>query len=379
MKNRKYVSAFFIALALATAIPIRAQVSPTPTVYASGLLGPRGLRFGPDGMLYVAEAGTGGVTKSASLSCLQARPPAGPYTGGPSARISKIDRQGNRTTAASGLPSGMSSLPTGDTLGAADIAFLDGKLYAVLAGGGCSHANPSLPNGIIEIDLPTGHWHYIANLSEFLQSHPAAYPDPADFEPDGTFYSLIAERQKLYTVEPNHGQLFSVDPSGHTEQAIDISHSEGHIVPTAVAARNRNLYVGNLGRFPIFPQLQRVLTLSDDFPFFDDAPGIGTGPMCSAFRIASSRAGFTTIVGLDFGPDGLLYVLELSPAAGNPAPGTGKVVRVQRDGEIEDVVTGLTLPAGMTFGPDRALYVSNFGAVSGAAGQILKIDVPLSY
>jgi hypothetical protein len=34
------------------------------------------------------------------------------------------------------------------------------------------------------------------------------------------------------------------------------------------------------------------------------------------------------------------------------------------------------VPTGMTFGPDRRLYVSNLGAAPGAAGQILRIDVP---
>jgi sugar lactone lactonase YvrE len=62
--------------------------------------------------------------------------------------------------------------------------------------------------------------------------------------------------------------------------------------------------------------------------------------------------------------------------AGNPAPGNGKVVRVKRDGDIEEVVTGLVVPTGMTFGPDGALYVSNFGAAPGGVGQILRIDVP---
>jgi hypothetical protein len=41
------------------AVPSMAQsaIEPTPFVLASGLEGPRGLRFGPDGYLYVAEAG----------------------------------------------------------------------------------------------------------------------------------------------------------------------------------------------------------------------------------------------------------------------------------------------------------------------------------
>ena len=78
---------------------------------------------------------------------------------------------------------------------------------------------------------------------------------------------------------------------------------------------------------------------------------------------------------VDFGPDGLLYVLELSDAAGFPTSGVGKVVRVKRSGEIEDVVTDLTVPTGMTFGWDNRLYISNFGAAPPGAGQILRVDV----
>jgi hypothetical protein len=266
----------------------------------------------------------------------------------------------------------MNSQPTQDTLGVADIVFLNSTMYAVVAGGGCSHGNPSQPNGIVQVDPTTGTWTYLANLSQFLQSHAAAYPDPADFEPDGVFYSMIGLGGKLYTVEPNHGQIFSVTPGGLIEETLDISLSQGHIVPTALTSKGANLYVGNLGQFPIFEQLERVLKLERE----PDSLGI---PQTGPFRIVNSRAGFTTIVGLDFGPDGLLYALEMSEAAGYPAPGVGKVVRLRSDGVEEDVVTGLTLPAGMTFGPDKALYISNFGAVTGSAGQILRVVVPFVY
>ncbi len=40
------------------------------TVIASGLDGPRGMKFGPDGNLYVAEAGTGGPNTTVGL-CTQ--------------------------------------------------------------------------------------------------------------------------------------------------------------------------------------------------------------------------------------------------------------------------------------------------------------------
>src|SRR5882672_11211875 len=81
------------------------------TVVASGLDGPRGLKFGPDGALYVAEAGRGGP--NGPFDCEQTPPPVGPYHGGLTARISKITRPGQITTVVSGLPSGISSLPSG--------------------------------------------------------------------------------------------------------------------------------------------------------------------------------------------------------------------------------------------------------------------------
>lgn len=82
------------------------------------------------------------------------------------------------------------------------------------------------------------------------------------------------------------------------------------------------------------------------------------------------------MVAVDFGPDGLLYALELSPATGLPTPGVGKVVRLNRTGDIEDVATGLSVPTGMTFGPDGYLYVSNWGAAPAGAGQIVRITIP---
>ena len=72
----------------------------------------------------------------------------------------------------------------------------------------------------------------------------------------------------------------------------------------------------------------------------------------------------------------MLYALELSAAAGNPAPGNGKVVRVQPNGNIQTIATGLSVPTAMTFGPDGKLYVSNLGAAPAGAGQIVRIDVP---
>jgi hypothetical protein len=371
----------FSVLAVTTAIAayapvvLEAQELGKPTVVAKGLEGPRGLRFGPDGDLYVAEAGLGGTHSTAGLCTQVPGAPGGPgpYTGGLTARISKISSTGHRTTVASGFPSTISG---GGTIGIADVAFLNGKLYALVAGGGCSHGNPDNPSGIAEVDRNTGKWTMIADIGAWLKEHPSAYESPDDFEPDGTLYSLISLDDRLITVEPNHGQVIAVTPDGTIGQVIDISASEGHIVPTAIAERQGYYYLGNLNLFPIDPQWARILTIArdDHYPTENLAPGFEQD--FNRHHIVDSKAGFTTVVAVDFGPkDGLLYVLELSDAAGYPTPGDGKVVRVLRNGQIEEVITGLAVPTGMTFGPGGKLYISNLGAAPGNAGEILRFDI----
>jgi len=368
---RSSLLAVTLAAAVFSSAGAPAQEAGPATVIATGLEGPRGLKFGPDGDLYIAEAGLGG-TKSTAASCAQVAAPS-PYTGGLTARISKIGGNGKLMTVASGFPSAVNG---GGIFGVADVAFLNGKFYALIAGGGCSHGNPDNPSGIAEVDQRTGKWTMIADIGAWLKSHPSAFPGTDDFEPDGALYSLIAKNDRLYAVEANHGQVISITPDGTIKQVIDISASEGHIVPTSIAERSGDFYVGTLNLFPIDPQWARVLTISGDYhsPTEDPAPGFEQD--YDRHHIVDAKAGFTTVVAIAFGPqDGLLYVLELSDATGYPTPGDGKVVRVLRNGQIEEVVTGLAVPTAMTFGPDGKLYISNLGASPGAAGQILRFAI----
>src|ERR1019366_3677016 len=139
MKRTSLGSLCVVALACAasiTSIPARAQLSSNVTVIASGLQAPRGLKFGPDGMLYVAEEGTGGTT-STKGACPQVIAPIGPYTAGTTSRISKFDSTWHRTTVASAFPSAKDAM--GDIIGVQDLAFMNGTLYGLLGGGGCSH------------------------------------------------------------------------------------------------------------------------------------------------------------------------------------------------------------------------------------------------
>jgi hypothetical protein len=353
MRLKRVSTICSLLLALAPAALRGQQVS----VYATGLDGPRGLEFGPDGMLYVAEAGRGGANSTVGL-CLQVPPPVGPYFGGATARVSRITPSGERVAFVEGLPSGISSLPSGDTEGVADVTFIGGNLYAVLAGGGCSHGNPAVPNGVIRVNIEHGTWRYVDNLSEFFQSHQVARPEPQDFEPDGTPFTIIAHDGRLYVVEANQGQIVRVNPGGRTERLIDFSAVIGHEVPTSIAFHDGVFYVGTLGLFPIQPGSAVVYRVSLDG------------------KIIGAIGGFTTITGLAFDNKGRLYVLELSAAPGFPQPGAGKLVRVSSTGAIEDFVTGLVVPTGLTYGPDGALYVSNFGAAPPGLGQILRVAIP---
>src|SRR4051794_37159354 len=137
-------------------------------VFATGLNNPRGLKFGPDGNLYVAEGGTGGTASTVGL-CTQVPFPVGPYSGGFTSRISRIDRLGNRHTVVDRLPSSQTGPALGGLVsGVADIAFLNGVLYGLEAGAGCSHGLAGTANMIFRVN-ENGTTTAVANLSAFQQ------------------------------------------------------------------------------------------------------------------------------------------------------------------------------------------------------------------
>lgn len=347
-------------LALALAPMVLAQ---NISVFASGLNNPRGLKWGPDGNLYVAEGGAGGSTSTIGL-CTQV-PDAGPYTGGFTSRILKISPDGGTITAvAENLPSSQTNPGLGSLVsGVADVAFLGHTLYAVEAGAGCSHGLIGTDNGVLRVNRD-GTTTMVADLSVFLKAHPVANPNPGDFEPDGTWYSMIAVNETLYTIEPNHGELDAITMGGHVRRIADISKIQGHIVPTALAFDGHNYVVGNLDTFPIKDGSSKIMKIT---------PG---GAITTAY------IGFSIITGLAYDAKGRLYVLENTTGNPFPTPFTAKILRVDGPNKYTVIADGssrmLALPTAMTFGPDGNLYVSNwgFGPPPVGMGQILKITVP---
>ena len=328
-------------------------------VFAMGFNNPRGLEFGPDGNLYVAEAGIGGSTPSTINSCQQVPFPVGPYLGSTTGGgISKVSPAGVKTILTNQLPtSSANEIIGGDVEGVADIAFIGDQMYALLAGAGCSHGVPSIPNGVIKVNAD-GSWIMVADISTWLKAHPVQNPNPDDFEPDGTPYSMVAVRGDLYVVEPNHGDFLKVSTDGTISRVADISASQGHIVPTTVAYHG-NFFVGNLNTFPITEGSSKILKINPDG------------------EVKVWATGLTTVLGIAIDKKDRMYVLENTVGAPFPTPGLGKIVRIDPSGAKTVVASGLSLPTGMTLGPDGKLYVSNIGlgpdAIGG--GQVLQVTV----
>ena len=364
MKSRRLGllgAAALVVSSLIVGIPATAQAATAPvvSVVATGLNNPRGLTFGPDHQLYVAEGGTGGALSTVG-QCEQGAM-VGPYTGGYTARISRLNvHTGGRQTVIDGLPSSQTiPMPVPLVSGVADVSFLGGKLYALIAGAGCSHGLAGTSNSLLRIGSD-GSSSQVADLSAFVKANPVRNPDAADFEPDGNWYSMIRAGRSFYAVEPNHQELDRITSYGGISRVTDFSNKfPGNTDwrgPTAIARHGDSLYIGTLTPFPIVVGKAQVFKVD---------------PESGEFRVFAG--GLTTVLGLAFDRHGSLYVLETSAAPGFPGPGLGQIVKISGH-ERTMVASNLNTPTAMTFGPDGNLYVSNngFGAPAGA-GQIVKV------
>ena len=371
IKTRRFLGAAVVLAALFPLGAVPAQASGGGiTVVATGLNNPRGLHFGPDGQLYVAEGGLGGTTTNTVGRCQQVPPPVGPYTSsGNSASISRVDpRTGAVTRVATHLPSSQTSLAIGgDVSGVADVAFVGNTLYAMISGAGCSHGLAGTNNAIVRVN-PDGSTTQVANLSQFLMTHPVANPEPSvppgDFEPDGTWYGMAAKGNALYAIEPNHQEMDRIQTAnGHISRVVDFSKTfiapADWRGPTAITRDGGSFYVGTLTPFPpVVPGNAQVFKVN---------PG-------GHFTLFAGR--LTTVLGLAVDSSDRLYVLEMSDAAGFPTPGAGDIVRINTDGSRQTIASGLDLPTAMTIGPDGNLYVSDkgFGFPPGQ-GEIVKVTL----
>ncbi len=336
------IAAAIVLLAPAAAL-VRAQSG--LLVVASGLDNPRGLAFGPDGGLYVAEAGRGGT----STACAPAPDPPFPNRCyGPSGAITRILAVGDQRRVVVGLPS-IAMANGGNAQGPVDIDFGLGAAFVTIGFGG----NPALRAPLEAVGAQMGRLVRINSIGQpetlldlglrgvgqsrrrrdrfesVRAGHRRQWRLLRGFGWERRHADCADGRHLTVAVFPNR-QPF---PGSPTVQAV----------PTAVAvAANGDVYVGELTGAPFLVGAARVYRI----------PAAGGTPEVVA-------TGFTNIIDVTFGPDGRGYVLE-HDIDGIIAPGVeGRLTRLNANGTQTVLAsTGLIKPGGVAIGPDNAAYVT---------------------
>jgi hypothetical protein len=357
-----------VAICLAAAVPVFAQApQATVSVVASGLNDPRGLAFGPDDYLYIAEAGTGdgGSDLSTIGQCAQVAPPVGPFTAGYTARISRVSLRGGAVeTVRDRLPSSEASpLVGGDRQGVSAVTFIGNQLLALFSGAGCSHGHAANNNGVARLDSQ-GRWSTVADLSAWILANPGAkgaeVPLSSDYEPDGVWYSLAWDQGRLYALEPNHGLLVSMSPQGEIDLERDLFATFGDHTYSAMTSIGGEQFVGTLGQIAFGP----------------NGPDLAASFHGKVYRLTRNggaeefASNLRAVLGLAVDRQRRLYAIQ-SPIF---VPQTGSLVRVSASGQHQTIVSGLTFPSSVVTGPDGALYVAVCGYhCSPGQGQILRV------
>lgn len=372
--------AFFVVQADVSSAGARvsAALQESIEVVASGLDNPKGLNFGPDGSLYVAEAGRGGDGPCAPS------PVGGTRCYGETGAITRIDKKGNVERVVTGLPSLGGEGDGSFAFGAHDVSFQGmGNGYVTFGFGG----DPALRteefgdagSAFAQIARfhKNGKWEFVFDAGAFEASE-----DPDEDGPDTNPYSILAQAGRTVYTDAGGNSLVQIAANGAVTTLAVFPERLGAFnpgfppppafppagtllpmdaVPTTVAiGPDGAYYVGQLTGFP-FPiggaNVYRV-------PAGGGTPEVFEG-------------GFTSIIDIAFGPDGSLYVLEIAENSvlagfvfGN---WEGALIRVAPDGTRTEIADGqLTAPGGIAVGKDGALYVTNNSIFAGT-GEVLRI------
>jgi hypothetical protein len=322
----------------------------TTTVVMTELDSPRGLAIGPEGALYVVEAGHGGTGPCSVLRGIT-------YCLGPSGAVSRLFH-GTQERVLEGLPSLASA--AGDVTGPHRLSFQGrGGGYLTIGFGGPAAAKANFgPGGAMLGTLvkftPGGRV-----LPEVdLRAYEGRFNPDHGIDESNPFAVLAQPGAELVT-DAGGNSLLRVETNGDISTIATfpsrVNGRSTDAVPTGVA-------IGPDGAYYV-SELSGV-------PFSMNAALI--------YRVAPGQAptiyltSFTTAIDLKFGPDGSLYVLEHSSGPAFFA-GPGKITKITPGGTRSTVATGLDRPTSMVIDEDGTIYVTNHG-ISMGLGEVIKIE-----
>jgi sugar lactone lactonase YvrE len=325
------------------------------SLVAKGLDNPRGLALGPDGTLYVAEAGKAGKTCPNKSTCF-----------GFSSKIGKISLDGKVSTVAGNLISG----------GGPDGSFATGVDDVNVGPGGTVYgietAAPPKTKGIPAkarkqlahvIKASGGKGVPVGARVDTIELK--SNPDHTDVNSNPYSVAIAADGTK-YVADAGGNTILKVTNTKVSLVAVIPKLGKAQAVPTSLrVGPDGALYVGTLGGDG---------TAKDGSKVFRIVPGQKPTVYASGFR---------NITGIAFGKDGGLYVSELYRTVKGGNPNTdGDVVRIAPDG-TRSVAAQVPFPAGVAVADDGTVYVSAFsilpgttpksGPFKGAGGQVVKI------
>lgn len=321
-----------------------AGASALSTLVVGGLDSPRGLAVGPGGRLIYAE-GNGD--------------------------ISELIAQGKNA----GTKNLLNSVP--ETYIAPNVATYGGQIFVLTAGGEPGSGSNTLyrvNNGTVRA---------LADIAAYQETDPDPFnlADPPEESnpfgvaplPDGSVLVSDAAANDLLRVYPN-GKVVTVArlkprmvpwPAGLPipGPAVGTLVPSEDVATSVAVGADGYYYVGELRGFPATPGYSQVWRIAPDSvnALCDPAnPNVGA---CRRYA-----DGFTSIVDLEGGPDGSIYVVQLansswlrSPVGPFGGPAVGSVWRLAPGGlsRTELAPGQLTLPGGVAVGSDNAVYVTS--------------------
>jgi hypothetical protein len=386
----KQLSIAFFSLCVTTLFGMKAAEAASFTVLADGLDNAQGLSIGPDGGIYVVEAGTGG-----NGACVP--PPSGQGDNlcyGASGAVTRI-KDGSHDRVLTGLPS-ISGSSGAQAAGARDILFDNtGKPYIIVGLG----ANPAERDAtlsdtdlgkIIAPDFNKNTWTSVADIAGY---EVANNPDGENIS--SSPISFLIDENNFVLVDSSANSILDVGTDGNNLRAIAVLPKQVITNPVFPPSGTPSVEPSEVPDSPEPPPVTEFATqavptgiakgpdgayyvsIYTGFPFPEGGAKIyriGTDGQPTVYA-----DGFTQLTDLSFDAQGNIYALQFADESAWKGNFDGSLIKITPDGTRTILASGngLESPGGLTIGPDGAIYVTNRSGRPGQ-GQVLRFDNPTS-